>query len=364
MTQEELNQSAASQQLGNAIRSLILVVMLFGLVLLLAYGGCFIYASIKAYTGWRSHRLSEMDFDDGLMAHLLPHANAAFMTAAPYVAAAAAVWIVIAFVYNNAIIGAATGAREVSPAVEPQLYNMTKALCDRAGMAMPKLAIMDTEALNAFASGMSEGQYTVTVTRGLMRKLTADELEGVIAHELSHIKHHDVRLMVIAGVITGGIGMLAWVIYEVIASGAYRLGALAGGDEESPGLLATVGAMIVGFVFLIISWFAAELISLALSRRREFLADAGAAHMTGNPDALVSALKKVCEDSELDAPAAVMQMAIASPRKMLAGLLSTHPEPNARMGALATMPRRARVAPKAARPAGEPRTGFGLRAAG
>ena len=172
---------------------------------------------------------------------------------------------------------AAMGAKEVSPEEAPGLHAMIERLCIQADVPKPKVAVADLEVPNAFAMGHSQKSATVCATTGIMRTLSPSELEGVIAHELSHIKHRDVLIMTIASFFAS--------LAAVITQFGFFFGA-GDGDDENPGILVV---LLVSFVVYILSFF----LMLALSRYREFAADRGAAVITGRPSALSSALVKV-----------------------------------------------------------------------
>jgi heat shock protein HtpX len=356
--------AAGGPQFANHIRSVVLLLMMFGIVVVKA-------VTLSRYsTG-----------DDQLDGHLLQmllvtlehsapdHADiwdatlAAFPGIIPYLIGGCIVWVGIGYALNQSMIAGMSGAIMVDATTAPRLHRLTRSLCARAGMAMPHLAILNCDEMNAFASGMSSDQYTVTVTRGMMDAFDDEELEGVIAHELAHIRNNDVRLMVIAGLITGAIGLVANLIYIAITASFCFIFRLVRSEGDAAASLAGIGASVVGFVFVAIAWMSSTLISLALSRRREYLADAGAAAMTGKPDALSRGLEKLMKgDTDIGAPAAVMQMAITNPGRVLAGLFSTHPHIEDRIAALDAMPRRAPVkSARAITTVNGRRTGFGAR---
>jgi heat shock protein HtpX len=179
---------------------------------------------------------------------------------------------------------------------------------------MPRLAIIETGAMNAYASGLTEKNYTVTVTRGLMDALDKDELEAVLAHELSHIRHGDVRMMVIAVIFVGIISFVAEIGFRVLI----RSG---GGGRRSGGVL-----ILVATGLILLAYVLAILIRFSLSRRREYMADAGAVELTKNPDAMISALLKISGQTEIEkAPSEVREMMIDNPRSGFMGVFATHP---------------------------------------
>src|SRR5688572_20674122 len=135
--------------------------------------------------------------------------------AAPFATIAALAWIIIAYFFNQSIIDAVTGGHEVTRKEQPRLYNLLENLCISRGIPMPKLKLMDSEALNAFASGLNRSQYSVTVTSGLLKGLNDEELEAVLGHELTHIRNGDVQMMVIAVIIAGVVGFAAEIFFRI-----------------------------------------------------------------------------------------------------------------------------------------------------
>ena len=135
-----------------------------------------------------------------------------------------ALWIVIAYNFNQSLIDAVTGGREVTRQEEPRLYNLLENLCISRGITMPKLKMMETTALNAFASGMNEKQYSITVTTGLLDHLDDAEIEAVLGHELTHIRNGDVRMLVIAVIIAGVIAFFAELLFRMLFQGGWRWG--------------------------------------------------------------------------------------------------------------------------------------------
>jgi heat shock protein HtpX len=180
------------------------------------------------------------------------------------------------FFFSDKLALAAMGAKEVSPQEAPGLHAMIERLCIQADLPKPKIAVADTHLPNAFATGRSQKNATVCATTGIMQTLSPSELEGVMAHELAHVKHRDVLIMTIAS------------FFASIAAVILQFGFFFGGgdDDENPSILIV---LLVSFVVYILSFF----LMLALSRYREFAADRGAAIVTGRPSALASALVKV-----------------------------------------------------------------------
>lgn len=227
----------------------------------------------------------------------------------------ASVWFIIAWFFHQRMIDASTGARTVQRDNEKELYNLLENLCVSRGMNMPRLAIIETEAMNAYASGMRESQYTVTVTRGLMNRLDRDELEAVLAHELSHIRNADVRMMVIAIIFVGIISFAAEIAFRGLLHGGMR------GGRRGGGVLILAAFAMIGVAYVL-----AILIRFSLSRRREYMADAGAVELTKNPDAMISALQKISGQAEIEkAPSEVRELFIENPKAGFMGVFATHP---------------------------------------
>lgn len=197
-------------------------------------------------------------------------------------------------------------------------------------MRVPRLEILESPALNAFASGTNESQYTVTVTTGLLEALDDAELECVLAHELTHIRNGDVRLMIIAVLIAGAISFFG----EMIVRGNRYYG-FEGANREGGRSSGRGAAILIGVAILILAWFLAVVIRFALSRSREYLADAGAVELTKNPDAMISALLKISGRADIDGvPSGIMDMCIENDPDGFADIFSTHPSISKRVQAL------------------------------
>lgn len=237
------------------------------------------------------------------------------------------------YFFSDKIVLSMYGAREVTRESAPELYEMTRELVSRAELPMPKLYIIDDMSPNAFATGRNPDHSAVAVTTGIMRLLDRDELSGVIAHELGHIKNRDILISTIAAAIAGAIGYLAYIA---------KWGAIFGGrnsDEEGSNPIA-------GIVMAIIAPIAAMIIQMAISRAREYKADETGAKICRNPDYLASALLKLERGAEAfpmdDAKPATAHMFIVNPLSgdMLKMLFSTHPAIKDRVRKLREMPRK------------------------
>jgi heat shock protein HtpX len=268
----------------------------------------------------------------------------------PVAMIAAAIWFVIAYFTHQWLVRRATGAHGVTRADAPQLYNVLENLCISRGIPMPALQIIETPALNAYASGLREGQYVVAVTRGLVDRLAPDELEAVLAHELTHIRNRDAQLMVVAVIFAGIIAFLGNIAIrrwdfpygwsptprrQRSPTGTTGGGFGGGGRSRDGGGAGVLLAIVIAIAVIVISWGISTLIRFALSRSREFLADAGAAELTKNPDALVRALRKIEGNARFDVPSRMEAFFIENPvAGRLTGLLATHPPIPARIDAL------------------------------
>lgn len=274
----------------------------------------------------------------------------------PCAIAGALLWFGIAYAFYQNIIDAATGAKLVDRKSEPKLYNLLENLCISRGIATPSLRIMETDGLNAFATGLHKGQYSITVTRGLMQKLNDAELEAVLAHELTHIRNHDVRLLVIAVVFVGIFSFVGEMAFRGLRFGGTGRSSSSSSRSSSSGGRSDGGAAIIAIVaalaIIAIAYALAIVIRFALSRRREYLADAGAVELTKNPDAMISALQKISGNAAVNAPSEVREMFIENPHSDFASLFATHPPIAKRIEALAKFAG-GRVAPQPA-PAGGP----------
>ena len=242
----------------------------------------------------------------------------------PLAIGVAVIWFVIAYFGNTAIIDMVTGASVIERKDNPELYNLLENLCISRGLKTPTLRIIEDPDLNAFASGVHEGQFSITVTRGLLDELDRDELEAVLGHELTHIINRDVRTMIIAAVFAGIISLVAQVIARMLwFRGGDR------GDRRNGGML-----VLVGFAAAAIAGVLAVVIRMAISRQREFIADAGSVELTKNPDAMISALQKVSGRAHLDAPEEVRGLFLENQEEGIWGLFATHPPVEARIEAL------------------------------
>jgi len=189
----------------------------------------------------------------------------------------------VAWNRGSSIVLSAVGAREIAKRDDPELVNVVEEMCIASNLPRPKIYLIDSAATNAFASGMKPEESVVAITRGLRERLSRDELQGVIAHELAHVGNYDTRVMVLMAVIVGSVAILSdWYLRTMRFSGRSR---------GKGGLI----FLVVGILFAILAPLIALMIQFAVSRRREYLADATAAAMTRNPGALADALEKLAD---------------------------------------------------------------------
>lgn len=249
-------------------------------------------------------------------------ANTFFLTTVPFVIVGVGIWFIIAYYSNTAIIKRTTKMHSLSRKDNMYIYNLTENLCMSVGMKMPKLFVIDSSGLNAFASGINEKSYSVTLTTGLIERLDEEELEGVIAHELTHIRNKDVRLLIVSVIFVGIFGFLIQILFRSM---------LYGGNRRSRDSKSDPRIMLVALAVAVVGYFLTLLFRFALSRKREYLADAGAVELTKNAHALASALRKISANPNVDVKSEdVKEMFIDSGHRKkgffsFKSLFSTHP---------------------------------------
>lgn len=246
----------------------------------------------------------------------------AFIRTVPLVLLGVGIWFAIAYFAHTSLIQMATGARPLERRSNTRVYNLVENLCISQGMKLPRIYLIEDDSLNAYASGINEGTFAVTLSRGIIERLDDAELEGVIAHELCHIRNRDVRLLIISIVFVG--------IFAFLSQIALRSFFFSGGRrrDKDNGLF-----MLAAIAVTAIAYFISLLLRFGISRRREYMADAGAAEMTRNPRALAGALRKISGDPYIEAVQNedVAQLFIdhPSPKKKegfsLHQLFATHP---------------------------------------
>ena len=253
---------------------------------------------------------------------LVEMVNNGFIHAIPFVLLGVVVWFLIAYGSHSAMIKRATGSRPLERKENLRVYNIVENLCISRGMKMPMINIIEDDSLNAFASGIDEKTFTVSLSRGIIDKLNDQELEAVVAHELTHIRNRDVRLLIVSIVFVGIFAFLSEMLFRSL-----RFGSLGRGKKGNAGI-----AILIGIAVALIGYLIASLMRFAISRKREYMADAGSAELTRNPLALASALRKISVDPTIEAVERkdVAQMFIQNPqignkKFSVSSLFATHP---------------------------------------
>jgi len=301
-------------QSANKIKTFIIVVLFAVFVLLAAY---ILTRAFGVYSGYEPGGLGYFGF-----ALII----SGFSTLGSY-------W------FSDKIVLGISGARPANSKEDKLFSQVAENLCIGAGIPRPKLYVIEDTAPNAFATGRDPDHAVICATTGLLSKLNRTELEGVLAHEISHIRNYDIRLMSIVSVMVGLLALLGdWFLRARFWGGGRR-------DRDDNGIGAII--MILGIIFAIASPFVAQLIQLAISRRREFTADAGSVQITRQPQGLISALEKISKDMEpLEAAnKATAHLYIVNPFKStsnkavaaFANLFNTHPPMSERIKALQNM---------------------------
>jgi len=319
---------------SNKFRSMLLLAGLFLLIYVLVYAGAL---------------LAEVLINsDASVDYYLRAASRDLISAFPYATGIAALWIVIAYFFHQNMIDAVTGGEDVTRRQQPRLYNLLENLCISRGIPMPKLKVMESPALNAFATGLNRRQYSITVTTGLLKTLNDREIEAVLGHELTHIRNGDVQLMVVAVIIAGVVGFFGELFFRMFtnlswnstgsgwsSSSSKSSSSSSDSDSKGSGGGGAIVVVIIAVALIVVAWLLSQVVKLALSRSRELLADAGSVELTKNPDAMISALRKIENRGELPgATSAVMELCVDNPREGFADLFATHPSVDSRVKAL------------------------------
>lgn len=312
----------------NNRKSMILLMLFPCIILAVVWLFCCLFGCQTGYDEYYNE-ISYMDWNA---------VNDAWIQSVPWVIGIVGVWFLIAYAFNTSMIEKATGSRPLDRKDNPRIYNMVENLCMSCGMPMPKINVIDDPMLNAFASGISKKSYTVTLTTGIMDYLDDDELEGVIAHELTHIRNHDTRLLIVSiifvGIVSTVMNVLVQVVLRIFLSGGGR------SRNNKNGGAAIIIFGIAAIICSAIAFFFVSLTRFAISRKREFMADAGGAELTRNPRALASALRKISDRPGLGSVKRddIAQLYIIHPKKVakgffdkLSGMFSTHPSTEERI---------------------------------
>ncbi len=301
---------------NNNLKCIALLCLFPVLLLGLAFAGTLLFTAFTSDIGTASGIDLALD--------ILPRA-------VPAVFAGSGLWFGVAFLGHQKMISAATKSRPITRSQEPRAYQLLENLCISRGITAPRLMVIETGAMNAYASGINTKNYAVTLTRGLMNNLNDQELEAVIAHELSHIKNHDVRLLIIAVIFVGIFSFFG----EMIFRGAMRTHMPRTNRTRRGGEVNAAPLIIMAMAIVALSYGLAMLTRFALSRKREYMADAGSVELTKNPDAMISALRKISGRAELKhMPAEMREMAFENPRTGFSGMFATHPPIEKRIAAL------------------------------
>jgi heat shock protein HtpX len=257
-------------------------------------------------------------------AQRLYNANNGFLKFIPWISIAVLLWFMIAYFSHSAMIKKATGSVALERKDNKRVYNIVENLCIGSGMKMPKINLIEDDSLNAFASGINDSSFTVSLSRGIIDKLNDEELESVVAHELTHIKNRDVRLLIISIIFVGIFAFLTEALFRVVRFGGGGRGKKDGGS-----------IILIALVLAAVGYLLSSIFRFALSKKREYLADSGAAQMTKNPLALASALEKISTDSRIEAVERkdVAQLFIDNPQEKrknsmvssMASIFATHP---------------------------------------
>ncbi|MDO4714379.1 MAG: M48 family metallopeptidase [bacterium] len=303
-------QGLYSSKQANQMKTLLLLV-LFPVVLGIALFGTYFFLASRANGGLA------MSFEQKI-AFAQQQTRGSMLMLLPIII----IWCVIAFMFQRRLLFAFAGANPVERKDEPMIYNIVENLCISRGLPTPKIGIIETDAMNAFALGWRSSDARVVFTRGLINRLDKREIEAVAAHELSHIINKDSLLMMVMVLYIGAIAMLGEILL--------RSSTTSNSENKSKNLLP-----IIGLILLLLGYIFYPLLRLAVSRRREFLADAGAVELTQDNQAMISALQKISVNPEVKLENKEMSaMFIANPIKKVAGWFQTHPSIEERIKAL------------------------------
>ena len=278
--------------------------------------------ALAALVGYVIGWLLESEASDAV-----PAFSQAGVAAAGLMAAVSVGWSALSLAFGDKMVLAMANAKQIDKADAPQLYNVVEEMAIAAGVPMPKVMVLETDALNAFATGNKPGNGTIVVTRGLLNSLSRDELQGVVAHEMSHLANLDTRYMVVVGVT---VGLIALVCDMLLRSLAWGRGNRSSSSDKKGGGAAILIILLI--VVAILAPIAAKFVQMAVSRQREYLADATSVQFTRNPSGLISALGKLAEKAEPfpGVSRATQHLFIVNPVQTFtaksSALLATHPD--------------------------------------
>ena len=237
------------------------------------------------------------EYDTGYGTVSIPDVTFSFLNAIPWVFGICLVWFLIAYFANTAIINASTDSKPLERCENKRVYNLVENLCMAVNMDMPKINVIEDDSLNAFASGLNKKNFTVTLSRGIIDKLDDQELEAVIAHELTHIRNNDVKVLIVSIVFVGIFSFLTQILFRVLFNG--RLFRSKNSNKGGGG--GAIVIILLALALAAIGYFITIMMRFAISRNREYMADAGSAEMTRQPWALASALRKISADPYIEA---------------------------------------------------------------
>ena len=324
-----------TQQVRNNFKSLLLLILF----------PCIILAIVYAFVAFMNMQETYDSYGGTSYAFDAMATNQAFLYTIPWVIGIVGIWFLISYFSNASMVRSATGAKPLERRENPRIYNIVENLTMTCGMPMPKINIIDDPQLNAFASGIDEKSYTVTVTTGICERLNDDELAGVIGHELTHIRNRDTRLLIISiifvGIMSTALSLAVRMLWNTfIYGGGNRRTSSRDGKNGGAAIIAVI---LVAIALAAIGYFFTLLTRFAISRKREYMADAGGAELCGNPLALASALRKISSAPGLGQVDRddVAQLFIVKPiafksefTNMMSKLFSTHPPIESRIAYL------------------------------
>ncbi len=343
---------------ANRLRSGLLIALLFMMTYIFAFAMyvLFFMEPVPAEGLTLLHMATpHYDYGAAIDAHLFKlvrHGWETFPRYMPVVTALILLWIGIGIGFYRWILAGVAGADFLTRMDNRRLYDMVETLCISGGLPLPRLYVIDTSARNAFAMGLSPEKSAIVVTRGLLEALNDAELDAVLAHELTHIRNGDSMMMVIAIVIVGVFAFAGELIVRLLTGSIIsRTDEIHRDPLSEPdivkenfaqflvvlakGRFLTFLRFALSALFVFFVWFFGLMTRFALSRAREYLADAGAVELTKNPDAMISALIKISDYSDVERiPTSMMQMCIDNPRTDFLSIFSTHPSVERRIQVL------------------------------
>lgn len=270
-----------TQQRRNNTRSVILLLLFPAIIVALVAAFCYIMAYLTMPTDYYPED------------QILAYGTQMFLEALPWALGIVGLWFVIAYFANTAMIRHSTHSRPLERRENPRVYNIVENLTMACGMPMPQVNVIESPELNAFASGIDNKSYTVTVTTGICDRLDDEELKGVIAHELTHIRNRDTRLLIISIVFVGIVSTVLTLAMRMMFNAFLWGGGSSHRDEKKDSGAGIIVVLLLATVLAAVGYFFVTLTRFAISRKREYMADAGGAELCGNPLALASALEKI-----------------------------------------------------------------------